>query len=199
MPSSPTDIVNHLFDLRGNKEISVQAIRLLKNQLPPETFAQVKQGMWSRLTEAPEGMAKFGSQKISTNIAQFLKSQLAKELYTPQERALMKTIGDAHAQLVPVPKSTNPSNTANSMAKIARSASSQLMTLFGFAHGGLPGAGMAVMAGKAIKNVGERRAAKEATRLFYGEQPRRAINPAYQRRIALAAASTPAARNQDSR
>lgn len=182
-PSSATDVVNHLFDLKANKEVSVQFARELKTRLAPESFAQVKQGMWSRLTEAPEGMIPWESQRVSQNLHNFLKSDLAKTIYTPNERMLMKTIADAHSKQVPVAGSTNPSGTAPMLSKIARGAQNQLLGLFGFSHGGLPGAGVAIAAGKALNWAGNRKAANEATRLFYGDQPKPAGNVAQRRQM----------------
>lgn len=177
-PASTTEVVNQLFDLKANKETAVQFARELKTRLSPESYGQVKQGMWSRLTEAPEGMIPWESQRISQNLHGFLKSELAKTIYTPNERMLMKTIADAHSQQIPVAGSTNPSGTAPMLSKIARGAQSQLLGLFGFSHGGLPGAGVALAAGKALSWSADRRAAKEATKLFLGEQPVPAGNAA---------------------
>jgi hypothetical protein len=187
--------VNQLFDLRANKEISVQLARELQSRLSPESFAQVKQGMWSRLTEAPEGMIPWESQRISQNLHNFLKSELAKAVYTPNERMLMKTVADAHSRLVPVAGSTNPSGTAPMLSKIARGAQNQLLGLFGFSHGGLPGAGIAIAAGKALNWVGNKRAANEATRLFYGDQPKATGNAA--RRAQLERITAITTRNAD--
>lgn len=175
-PASATEVVNQLFDLKANKETSVQLARELHTRLSPESFGQVKQGMWSRLTEAPEGMIPWESQRISQNLHNFLKSELAKAVYTPNERMLMKTIADAHSKQIPVAGSTNPSGTAPMLNKMARGAQNQLLGLLGFSHGGLPGAGVAIAAGKALAWKTNQKAANEARRLFYGDQPEAATS-----------------------
>lgn len=195
-PASTTEVVNQLFDLKANKETAVQFARELRTRLSPESFGQVKQGMWSRLTEAPEGMIPWESQRVSQNLHNFLKSELAKSIYTPNERMLMKTIADAHSKLIPVAGSTNPSGTAPMLAKIARGAQNQLLGLFGFSHGGLPGAGAAIAAGKALNWVGNRKAATEATRLFYGEQPKAPDSKAARQLAVLLAQSSPSRRER---
>lgn len=198
-PASSTDIVNHLFDMKGSKELTVQLTRDLKRRLSPDSLGQVKAGMWSKLTEVPGpdgAMAKLSDTMIAKNVTNFLKSDLAKELYTANERMLMQNIAGAHSRLVPIPGTVNTSHTAPTAAKLARSASKQLLGLFGFSHGGLPGAAAALGAGKALEWVGNRRAAATATKLFYGDQPKRAAPAGYQRALALAAASSPALRDR---
>lgn len=170
-PASSTEVVNQLFDLTANKETSVQLARELRNSLSWESWARVKQGMWTRLTEKAEGAIQPGAQKVSEQLHKFLSSQLAHEIYTTEERQLMKVIADAHSALIPVPGSTNPSGTAPMLTKAMKGMSNQLLTLFGFAHGGLPGAALGIGAGKALSWAGNRRAASQATKLFYGAQP----------------------------
>lgn len=195
-PASTTEVVNQLFDLKANKETAVQLARELKNRLAPESFGQVKQGMWSRLTQAPEGMIPWESQRVSQNLHNFLKSELAKTIYTPNERMLMKTIADAHSKMIPVSGSTNPSGTAPMLSRIAKGAQNQLLGLFGFSHGGLPGAGIAIAAGKGLNWLGNRKAANEATKLFYGEQPKAPSSKAARQLAIIAAQSTTAQRER---
>lgn len=198
-PASTTEVVNQLFDLKANKETAVQFARELRTRLSPESYGQVKQGMWSRLTEAPEGMIPWESQRVSQNLHNFLKSELAKTVYTSNERMLMKVIADAHSKQIPVQGSTNPSGTTPMFVKAAKGAQNQLLALFGFSHGGLPGAGAAIAAGKALTWAGNRKAAKEATRLFYGEQPVAPDSKAARQLAVLMTQSTAAQRNQRSR
>lgn len=195
--ASGTDISNNLFDLKGNKELSVQIARSLKNSLSPESMGRVKAGMWSKLTEvrgADDAMVKLSDTMIHKNVTNFLKSELAKELYTPNERMLMQNIASAHGKLVPIPGTVNTSHTAPTMQKIAKGSLKQLLTLFGLAHGHIPGAIAGHASGKAMEWIADKRGAKAATKLFFGEQPKRAVPAGYHRALALAAASTPALR-----
>jgi hypothetical protein len=82
LPSSSTEVVNRLLDTKGNSAVAVQLSRQLRRQLSPESWNAVRPGMWSKLTESAEGMIAWGPQKISQNIHNFLKSDIAEELFS---------------------------------------------------------------------------------------------------------------------
>jgi hypothetical protein len=82
LPSSSTEVVNRLLDTKGNSAVAVQLSRQLRRQLSPESWNAVRPGMWSKLTEPAEGMIAWGPQKISQNIHNFLKSDIAEELFS---------------------------------------------------------------------------------------------------------------------
>jgi hypothetical protein len=168
--------------------------RDVMSQVSPQSRSLLKQSLWKEVSEAPEGMIAWGPQKTGQKIAAFLNTELAREAFTPNERMLMKAIGDAHQKLVPVPGSTNPSGTAHMMAKIANGSKNQLLALFGFSHGGLPGASLALTMGKGLEWAINKRAANEATRLFLGPQAKPAASRAPQAIGALAGPLT--ARNR---
>lgn len=197
LPSSSTDVVNRLFDTKGNNAVSVQLARQLHQQLSPESWNAVRQGMWSKLTEPAEGMIAWGPQKISQNIHNFLKSDIAEAMFSDRERGLMKTIASAHGQMVPVPGTTNPSGTAPMLAKIAGGARHTLLPLLGFTHGGMSGAAVGLAADKALTWVGNKRAADTARKFFYGEQAKRPINPVYSRAARIIAQSALTQSNQN--
>jgi hypothetical protein len=154
--------------------------REVMQQVSPQSRALLKQSLWKEISEAPEGMIPWGPQKTGQSIAKFLNTDLVREMFTPNERMLMKAIGDAHQKLVPVPGTTNPSGTAHMMSKIASGAKSQLLGLLGFHHGGLPGAAIAIGMGKGLEWAAGRRAANQATKLFLGPQARPAASRAPQ-------------------
>jgi hypothetical protein len=183
LPSSSTEVVNRLLDTKGNSAVAVQLSRQLRQQLSPESWNAVRQGMWSKLTEPPEGMIAWGPQKISQNIHNFLKSNIAEEMFSERERGLMKTIATAHKQMIPVAGTTNPSGTAPMLAKIANGARHTLLPLLGFSHGGVPGAAIGMAADKALTWVGNKRAAGNARKLFYGEGAKRQISQQLIRQI----------------
>lgn len=197
LPSSSTEVVNRLFDAKGNSEMAVQLARQLRRQLSPESWNAVRQGMWSKLTEPAEGMIPWGPQKISQNIHNFLKGNLAQELFSEHERGLMKTIASAHGQMVPVAGTTNPSGTAPMLAKIANGARHSLLPLLGFSHGGMVGASAGLAANKALSWIGNKRAADNARKLFYGEQAKRPINLVHSRVARLIAQSALTQSNQN--
>lgn len=183
LPSSSTEVVNRLLDTKGNSAVAVQLSRQLRQQLSPQSWNAVRQGMWSKLTEPPEGMIAWGPQKISQNIHNFLKSDIAEEMFSERERGLMKTFATAHKQMIPVAGTTNPSGTAPMLAKIASGARHTLLPLLGFSHGGVPGAAIGMAADKALSWVGNKRAADNARKLFYGEGAKRQISQQLIRQI----------------
>lgn len=138
----------------------------------PESRSLLKQALWQQISEAPEGMIKWENQKTGQSIAKFLNTDLARAVYTPNERMLMKAIADAHQRLVPIPGTTNPAGTAHMLAKLVSGGKHQLLGLFGFHAGGLPGAATAIALGKGLEWIGAKRAANQATRLFLGQQPK---------------------------
>lgn len=159
----------------------------LRNEVSPESWALLKQGMFQKVSKAVEDATPWGSQRTAETITKFLATDLAREMYTPNERALMKALADAHHQLVPIPGTVNTSGTAHTAARLATGLRHQLLGLFGFSHGGLPGAGLALALGKGLEWGVHRRAAGQATARFYGEQPRRAGSTAAQRALVTAA------------
>jgi hypothetical protein len=96
---------------------------------------------------------------------------LSHVLYSAEERGLMKRLAGVYKQMIPVKGTTNPSGTAPMLAKIAGGARHTLLTLLGFTHGGLPGAAIAYGMDKGLTALGNAKAARNATKLFYGKQP----------------------------
>jgi hypothetical protein len=78
--------------------------------------------------------------------------------------------------MIPVTGTTNPSGTALMLAKIASGARHTLLSLLGFSHGGVAGAGIGMAADKALSWVGNERAADNARKPFYGEGATRQIS-----------------------
>jgi len=190
-PATGTQVVHALLNPAADNAPKLAAA--IRERVSPQSWALVKQGLWKMISEAPEGMTAWGDQKIGQSIAKFLNTELAREVFTPNERMLMKTIADAHHKLIPIPGTTNPSGTAHTAAKLVQGARHQLLALFGFAHGGLPGAGVALALGKALDWSVNRRAANQATKLFLGPQPKGPASTAAQRAL-VTAAQTPALR-----
>lgn len=196
-PASAQTVVAEL--MNGESKRSAALAAELRNHLSPDSLAQVKQGVWRNITEGAEGGTQPQSQKIANSIAKFLRTDLAEELFTPNERLMMREIGNAHSRLIPMAGTVNTSNTAHVQTKIAKGLSSQLLTLFGFAHGGMPGAAAALAAGKSLNWLADRRGAKEAVRIFRGEQPVHAMAPTVAPQKALAVAAPVLLSDQRSR
>lgn len=201
LPASPTEVADFLYGRSGagDKGISVKLAQRLKGQLSPDGFNAVRQGMWTKLTEPAEGRLDWGPQKIAERLHEFLNGNggpLSHVLYTSEERALMKKLAGVYKQMIPVKGTTNPSGTAPMLAKIAGGARHALLPLLGFTHGGIPGAGVAYGIDKGLTAIGNAKAARNATKLFYGEQAKRPINPVHARAARLIAQTALTQQNQ---
>jgi hypothetical protein len=151
----------------------------LRQRLTPENLGALKASMFSRISQAPEGMLPWEHQKTGQNIAKFLSTDLARNLYSPSELGVMRDIANAHLQIVPIPGSTNVSGSGYTGAAIAKQGikmmTRNLLRMIGLAHGHLPG----LLAGEALasarERIGEqlaaRRSAQRAEQLFLGRRP----------------------------
>lgn len=189
--ASAKTVIDGLMGSSGKKGMAPQIVERLKSRLSPAGITQLKQGVWSRITEPPEGMLDWGHQKQGQRIMDFLKGDgkgLADSLFTKGERDKMENIAAAHLKMVPVPGSTNPSGSGHVAARLARSAAHSILPFVGLHAGGLPGVAGAVALDKAAGRVLDRRAANKAVKLFYGQQKRGAPTTLPQRFGALGGA-----------
>jgi hypothetical protein len=189
--ASAKTVIDGLIGSSGKKGLAPQIVAKLKDRLTPKGFAQLKQGVWSRITEPPEGMLDWGHQKQGQRIMDFLHGDgkgLADALFTAAERAKIENIGKAHIKMVPVPGSTNPSGSGHVAARLARSAAHSILPFIGLHAGGLPGVGAAIAIDKTAGKLLDRRAANKAVKLFYGPQKRAAASELPQRFGALGGA-----------
>lgn len=175
-PASVNEVLGYLYGSKGmgSTKTSVELARRLKVDLTPESWHKVRQGMWSELTDVPEGMIAKKEQALSQRLHDFLHGdgkQLAEVLFSKRERELIQQMAGAYKRMIPVEGTTNPSGTAPMLAKIASKAQSILLPLLGFSHGGMAGAAAGVAASRGVEQLTMRRAAKDAARRFYGEQP----------------------------
>ena len=157
----------------------------LRQLVSPDTWNQLRQAVWERISEQPRGMISWQDQRTGQNIAKFLNTPVAREMFDTNERAIMSSIAQAHIHLIPTPGSVNTSGTAYMNQEIGghviKGLKAQLMKLI-FAHfGHIPG----YMLGEAIERgsakAAERRAAEDAIHRFIGERPLRAPVTAPQR------------------
>lgn len=177
IPSTPGEVVDYLYSRtgRGDKGISVRLAQRLKNELSPEGWTMVRQGMWSKLTDAGEGKIPFEAQALSQRINEFLNESgrsLAHVMFNAAERAEMQKLADVYRRMIPVKGTTNPSGTAPMLAKIANAASSNLLAMLGGAQGGFTGLAVGAGADRALRAVANRRALRDVENRFYGPQPR---------------------------
>lgn len=200
IPASGKEVIDGL--LNADKGTSAKIARELKGRLSPESLATVRQGLFSHITEAAEGATPYGYQKMGERLAKFLSTELAHEMFTPNQRMLMKGLADAYHKLVPVAGTTNPSGSAIMGKKMMTGLRSQVLGMLGFSHGGLPGATLGLAADRALTWRAESKAAKEAVKLFYGDQPKplpSAASNSAPRAAVIAAQAIPARRANQSR
>lgn len=180
LPASPVEVADMLYGRtgKGDKGLSVRLALRLKNDLTPESWTAVRQGMWEKLTNAGEGKIEFGPQALSQRLHEFLNESgkpLARVLFTKAEREEMAKLASVYNRMTPLKGTTNPSGTAPMLAKIAQKASNNILALIGLGAHGISGA----IVGHAIQRGGEglkdARAGKEAVRLFFGPQARRPV------------------------
>lgn len=179
LPATPLEVADLLYSRtgKGDRGISQRLAAHLKTNLTPESWTAVRQGMWEKLTNAGEGMTPFGPQSLSQRLHGFLNENgkgLAEILFTKAERAEMAKLASVYKRMAPKPGTTNPSGSATIGAKIAKGALDNLGAMLGFGAGGIPGALTGHLVQKGGAALKDARAAKEATRLFFGAQPRRA-------------------------
>ncbi|WP_338688916.1 hypothetical protein V5279_25065 [Bradyrhizobium sp. 26S5] len=200
-PASANKIVNDLMGAtgKGNGVNAPLIASALKQRLSPEGWTSLRQGVWEKLTNAGEGKIQYEAQALSQRLHEFLNgsgSQLAGVLYSDQERALMKQLAAVYKQMIPVKGTTNPSGTAPMLARIANGARSSLLPLLGFNTAGLPGAAVALGVDKGLGKIANANQARKATDLFFGEQPRRAVDPRFAQRAGLLSQGSLPAINQ---
>jgi hypothetical protein len=173
--ASAKTIIDGLMGASGKKGLAPLIVAKLKTRLTEKGLAQLKQGVFSRITEPPEGMIDWGHQKQGQRIMDFLHGDgkgLADALFTKAELTRIENIGKGHLKLVPVPGSTNPSGSGHVAARLARSAAHSILPFVGLHAGGLPGVGAAIAIDKTAGRLLDRRAASKAAKLFYGPQKR---------------------------
>jgi hypothetical protein len=180
LPATPLETADLLYSRtgKGDKGISQRLASHLKQNLTPESWVAVKQGMWEKLVNAGEGKIPYGPQALAQRMNEFLNESgkgLAQILFTKAERAEMAKLASVYKRMTPAKGTTNPSGSATIGAKIAGKALDNLGAMLGFGAGGIPGA----IAGHVVQKGGaalkDARAGREATRLFFGPQPRAAV------------------------
>jgi len=180
VPASSGEIVDMLYSRsgKGDKGISVKLGAYLKQNLSPENWTAVRQGLWEKLTNAGEGKTEWGPQMLHQRLHEFLNESgkpLSKIMFTTAERAEMAKLASVYKRMAPLKGTTNPSGTAPMLAKIARKASNNILALIGLGAHGVTGA----IAGHAIQRgadaVRDARAGRAAVEAFYGKQARAPI------------------------
>ena len=207
LPPTPAEVVEYLFARTGASAaqggkgggLSTKLLQRLKIDMTPEAWNQIRQGMWLKLNE-PAGAMPAGPQEMAKRLDAFLTGHgrdTARVLFTEAERANMRTLAETYRRMIPVPGTTNPSGTAPMMAKIVDRATNNLLSMLGAASGGFTGLAAGWAGERVLRSAANRRAQKEAVKLFYGEQPVPAAKPRTARAaVAVTQGAVPALVNQ---
>jgi hypothetical protein len=174
VPATVDEVTKMLTSGGGDAE---RLLAHLKTNLKPESWTQVRQGIFDDLLNAPAGHNEFTALQKSKRLSDYLESSVAKVANTAAERAEMAKLASIFRRQVPMPGTTNPSGSATIGAKIMKGATNNLMTMLGFATHGPTGAAVGYGLDALGNAAKEGRAKREAVRLFYGAQPKRAPAP----------------------
>jgi hypothetical protein len=181
VPATPGQVADMLYSQAGTKTAMGTSVHLaahLQKSLKPESWAAVRQGMWEKLTNAGEGKVPFEAQALSQRLHEFLNESgagLAKVLFTKAERDEMAKLAAVYSKMIPAKGTTNPSGSATIGAKIAQKSLNHLGAMIGYGAHGVPGALVGHVVQRGAAALKDARAGKEATRLFFGAQPKRAV------------------------
>jgi hypothetical protein len=100
--AQPEEVAQAMFSIIGggnpaNASRAIQAVERIVGADSP-IMGSIRQGVWQKLTQRPAGKDPAGPQKLAQDINEFLNGKgkdIAKELYTAEERALMQRYADA--------------------------------------------------------------------------------------------------------
>lgn len=155
----PNDVADFIYGSSGvnpstlNVAVAKRVQGILGDRSPE--WAGVKQGLFSRLVETPEGVADMGPGKVAQRLNQFLNGsgkELANTMFSPVERAMLKQYADLHRALEVPQAGANWSNTATFLAPLLKSASNRMASLIGGALSHIPVAGP--LAGALVDSMG---------------------------------------------
>lgn len=153
MDVDPVEATNWLLGVAktGASGRAVRVVKRLKQELGAnsEPMQTLRQSMWLKLTQNPEGKIQPGPQAVSQAIKEFVSgkgSAMARQMFTSPELSKMRRYARALDALVPNPKSTNPSKSGFRAMDAMRSVASDMAGMIGLASGGVD-AGLAAKFG----------------------------------------------------
>lgn len=164
----------------GNVGRMIESIRNIVGA-DSDTMSAIRQGVWQKLTKNAAGKDQPGAQRVSQDINEFLNGRgagLAKQLYSPDELALMKRYADAIKKTVIPPRAATRSDTTVGLLSALNKYGSAVATAIGAGvegvtgglSGGLLGAaagyGVSKLVGNAVGAVKEVQSASRARQHF---------------------------------
>jgi len=174
---SPEDTAAALFGY-GNKITTanirlVDAIASMVGRETPE-WAAIRQGAWQRLTGVAEGKTEMGAQKVSQRILEFINGDgrtMARRLFSEEELSEMRRFAGVLKAIVGPSGTTNPSNSGNRLAGLARDSFTAIGTMLGVSAGGPVGAAAGYVMSKGVRAASDARQGAIARQLFDGREP----------------------------
>jgi hypothetical protein len=146
-PADQREIVNMLYGSNGlgRSGLATRLASKLKSEFG-NTSAQwsaVKQGLFSRLTETPDGIKDWGPGKIANRIGEFLNGdgkELSNIMFSPQEKTMIQNYANLMRQLEIPQAGANWSNTSSFVTRTMKGVGSTVGTVIGasLARIGLP-------------------------------------------------------------
>lgn len=142
----PNDVADFLYGSSGVNPNSLNVgvatrVRGILGEQSPEWTA-VKQGLFSRLTSAGEGMADMGPGRAAQRLNRFLNGdgrELAHTLYSPAERALLQNYANLLRRIQVPQAGANWSNTATFTQRTLDHIGGKIGMLLGATVGGVIG------------------------------------------------------------
>lgn len=125
--AQPEEVAQAMFNIIGssnpaNASRAIQAVERIVGADSP-IMGTIREGVWQKLTQNPFGKDQQGQQKLVQGVNEFLNGKgrdVAKQLYTPEERALMQRYSDAVRKTI-----INKYSRTNSDTAIATSAQAE--------------------------------------------------------------------------
>lgn len=138
-------------------------------------WSGVRQGMWHKLTQAPEGQTPWGTQKIAQRVTDFLNGSgraTAQVVFTPQERQQMARFARSLNEVTPPQSTINWSNTATVGSRMAAHAMGGIQRLLGMATHSLGPIGSEMASRIGANFIQGGRNARQIRRTLYGQEQR---------------------------
>lgn len=118
-PAIPNDVADYLYGAQGVNPSSLNVgvanrVRDILGDQSPEWYG-VKQGLFRRLVEPPQGATEWGTGQVANRLNKFLNgdgTELAQTVYSPQERAMLQSYADLMRKITMPPGSYAPSEPA---------------------------------------------------------------------------------------
>lgn len=176
----PNDVADYMYGASGTNPNTlnvgvVNRVKSIMGEQSPE-WSAVKQGLFSRLTETPQGVTDWGPGQVAQRVNKFLNGdgkEMSGALFSPAERAMVQNYADLMRKLQVPQAGANWSNTSTFLQNMAHRMGGWLGTVTGaaLARMALPflpwgvseliGGATAVEAQKMVKAIDAAKVAKQ--------------------------------------